>query len=500
MHIIPRPAEIETRPGEYQLDPAQPILIETPNVAVAAVATYLREELARRCPTSSPATIAEASAGADASIRLGFVPKRHPREGYELEIGPEGISLQASTAEGLFRGVQSILQLVSHDTKLAACRIVDAPRYLWRGLHLDVCRHFFPTSFIKRFIDLLAIHKMNTFHWHLTEDQGWRLEIERYPRLCEVAAWRQGDGEVYGGFYTQDDVREIVEYAKARYIQVVPEIELPGHAVAALAAYPELSCTGGPFEVETACGIFDDVFCAGNDKTFEFLENVFAEVVDLFPCEYVHVGGDECPKTRWQKCPKCRARMATEKLTDPGALQSWFIGRISKYLTRQQKVLVGWDEILEGGLVPGAVVMSWRGTDGGIAAARVRHDVVMTPTSHCYFDFFQTDGPEEFGNHGTTTLEKVYSFEPTPPELSAEEAKHILGTQATLWTERMTTTRHVEYQALPRMCALAEVAWTPAGRREWSDFRARTADHLQRLGDLGYHYRSLELAERRIPL
>jgi len=227
---------------------------------------------------------------------------------------------------------------------------------------------------------------------------------------------------------------------------------------------------------------------------------VFAEVVRLFPCDYVHVGGDECPKTRWQKCPKCRERMAREKLTDHGALQSWFIGRISEYLTNQKKILVGWDEILEGGLAPGAVVMSWQGTEGGIAAAQARHDVVMTPTSHCYFDFFQTDGPEEFGNHGTTTLEKVYSFEPTPPELSAEEAKHILGTQATLWTERMTTTRHVEYQALPRMCALAEVAWTPPERREWTHFLTRTADHLRQLGDLGYHYRSLELSERRIPL
>ncbi len=374
-------------------------------------------------------------------------------------------------------------------------------------MHLDICRHFFDVGFIKRYLDLLALHKLNAFHWHLTEDQGWRMPIARYPRLTEVGGYRletlvghygdqphRFDGTRYGGSYTREEVVEVVRYAQERFITVIPEIEMPGHALAALSAYPELSCTGGPFEPATLWGVFDDVYCAGKDSVFAFLANVLGEVADLFPGPYVHVGGDECPKTRWKECPRCRERIGAEGLKDEPELQSWFIRRIEAILAAHGKKLIGWDEILEGGLAPQATVMSWRGMQGGIDAATQGHDVIMAPGSHCYFDHYQAEpAGEPLAIGGLTTLAKVYAFEPTPAELDADAARHVLGAQANVWTEYMDTPEKVEYMALPRMCALAEVVWSPAEARSWEGFLQRLDRHGKRLDAMGVNYRRVEL-------
>ena len=343
------------------------------------------------------------------------------------------------------------------------------------------------------------MYKMNTFHWHLTDDQGWRIEIKKYPKLTEIGAYRNGsmvghysdqkfDDKRYGGFYTQDDIKEIVAYANQRHITVVPEIEMPGHAVAALAAYPEYSCTGGPFEVGKIWGVLDDVFCP-KDETFTFLENILSEVIDLFPSKYIHIGGDECPKVRWKACPKCQQRMKTENLKDEHELQSYFIQRIEKFVNAKGRKIIGWDEILEGGLAPNAAVMSWRGTEGGIAAAKEKHYVVMSPGSHCYFDHYQGEPKNEpiaFG--GYTPVEKVYSFNPTPKELSADEAQYILGAQANLWTEYIETPSHVEYMIFPRMLALSEVVWGTSNPEKLADFQNRMIQHFDIFDKKGINY------------
>jgi hexosaminidase len=434
-------------------------------------------------------------------------------EGYRMEVRNTYIMVQARTAAGAFYAVQTLRQLFPPELNgsakapavhwsAPACIIDDAPRFGYRGLHLDVGRHFFPVAFIKRYIDLLALHKLNRFHWHLTEDQGWRIEIKRYPALQTVAAFRKEtmvghytdlprrfDGQRYGGYYTQEEVREVVEYARRRFVTVVPEIELPGHAKAALAAYPELGCTGGPYETHTEWGVVEDVFCAGNDQTFTFLDNVLEEVCALFPGQYVHIGGDECPKTRWEACPKCQQRKKTEGLKDEHELQSYVIRQAEKILAKRGKKLIGWDEILEGGLAPSATVMSWRGVQGGIDAAKAGHDVIMTPGTHCYFDHYQSDPTTEpVAIGGFLTLEKVYSYEPVPAELTAEQGKYILGAQANLWTEYIRTTDYAEYMAYPRACALAEVVWSDPARKNWPDFAARLKTHFARLEALKVNY------------
>jgi hexosaminidase len=436
-------------------------------------------------------------------ILLSLVPdEAAPPESYTLDIDGQAAHLSAPEPAGLFHAVQTLLQLLpgSGPLRLPRLRIEDAPRFPYRGLHLDVARHFFPVDFIKRYLDLMALHKLNHFHWHLTEDQGWRLEIERFPELTRIGARRaetmlghhsdtprRRDGRPYGGFYSQDDAREVVAYAGFLGITVIPEIEMPGHSLAALAARPELSCTGGPFAPATDWGVFEDVYCAGKEATFAFLESVLDEVLAIFPGEKIHIGGDECPKTRWRECPDCRARMAAEKLATPEELQSWFIRRIESFLRERGRRLVGWDEILEGGLAPGATVMSWRGTAGGIAAASQGHDVIMCPGTHCYFDHYQA-GPEgePLAIGGLTTLEKVYAFEPLAPELGPEAARHVLGGQGNVWTEYMPGTDDVERMVLPRLCALGEVLWSPAAARDWPGFRARLAGHAARLTGLGY--------------
>ncbi len=499
--IVPKPVKMEVLDGTFTLDGAAPIVAAGDDKDARKVAAYLAGEL-ERAVGRKPEIVTSAPDDQPAIfLQLGPATEALGDEGYTMLVGPKGIEIRAGTGRGLFWGVQTLRQLLPPD-RLAAkpadtgpvsipcLKIQDRPRYSWRGMHLDVCRHFIPADYVKRYIDLMALHKMNIFHWHLTEDQGWRIEIKKYPKLTEVAAWRLQDGKRYGGFYTQDEIRDVVAYAADRFITVVPEIEMPGHALAALAAYPEYSCTGGPFEVSTTWGIFEDVYCPGNDATFTFLEDILAETLALFPSEFIHVGGDECPKVRWKACPKCQARIKAEGLKDEDELQSWFITRMSRFLESKGRRLVGWDEILEGGLAPGATVMSWRGTKGGIAAAKANHDAVMTPSSHCYLNFWNTEKKDDPGHvkGRVITLEKVYGYEPTPAELSPEEAKHILGVQANVWAEYITDGPMVDIMAYPRACALAEVAWTPADQKSWEDFSHRLQTHLQRLDALDVNY------------
>ena len=440
--------------------------------------------------------------GADKSIVLRLAPDGGQAESYRLTVTAGSIHLAAGTEAGLFRGMQTLRQLLAiPGGRIPALRIEDAPRFPWRGAHLDVARHFFPVEFVKRYIDLLSRYKLNTFHWHLTDDQGWRIEIRKYPLLTEVGAWRKetmvgknfdpyvGDGIRYGGFYTQDQIREVVAYAAARHITVVPEIEMPGHAQAAIAAYPQLACTPGPFEVWTMWGVDEDILCP-HEETFTFLESVLTEVMELFPGRWIHIGGDEAPKKRWKESPVARAVIRREGLKDEHELQSWFVQRIERFLSSKGRRLIGWDEILEGGLAPGATVMSWRGVDGGIAAAKAGHDVIMSPGSHLYFD--HAEGPAELeplSIGGNTPLDRVYAFEPIPPQLQGPERDHVLGAQANMWSEYLRTPADVEFKLFPRLFALAEVAWSPAESRDWMSFTRRLPAAFAALDRLGVNYR-----------
>ena len=422
-------------------------------------------------------------------------------EGYVLNIFNDEINILANSPNGIYYGIQTLNQILDSGQKsnkgitILNMKIVDEPRFKWRGMHLDVGRHFFDISFIKKYIDYIAIHKMNIFHWHLTEDQGWRVEIDSYPKLTEVSAFRDEtlighyrdeprkfDGKKYGGYYTKDEMKEIVEYARKRYITVVPEIEMPGHSRAVLAAYPELSCTGGPHTVAKLWGVHKEVFCAGKESTFEFLEKVLIEVSDIFPGEYIHIGGDECPKDRWKEHELDQQRMRKEGLDNENELQSYFIKRIEGILNKLGKRLIGWDEILEGGLAPGAIVQSWRGMEGGISAVDAGHEVIMSPTSHAYFDYYQSkdrlDEPLAIG--GYLPLEKVYQFEPVPEEIDSDKEHLVLGGQGNLWTEYISSSDKAEYMVLPRMSAMAEVLWSPrvllnyrsfSNRMNWQYFR-----------------------------
>jgi len=412
---------------------------------------------------------------------------------YHLAVSGNHIFIEGKDA-GVFYGLISLLQLPVRDydsTLYIPCvSFEDYPRFSWRGMHLDVSRHFFPKEFIERYIDYLARYKFNTFHWHLTDDQGWRIEIKKYPLLTQIGAWRSGsmigvyrdqkfDSVRYGGYYTQDDVREIVAYARERHVTIVPEIEMPAHCLAALASYPQFSCTGGPFEVGKAWGGYDDIFCP-KEETFSFLKDVLSEVCDLFPGKYIHIGGDEVSKTRWKECAMCQQLIQQLDLKDEEGLQSYFINRIDSFLTSKGKQLVGWDEILEGGLSPSAVVMSWRGTDGGIAAAKQNHDVVMSPGTPCYFDHYQSSNLNEpLAIGGYNPVEAVYAYEPVPAALDSQQAKHILGAQGNVWTEYISTTSQVEYMVFPRMCALAEVDWTQPNEKSFDDFVRRLLVHFQ---------------------
>jgi hexosaminidase len=430
-------------------------------------------------------------------------------EGYKLEVSPNKIELRFSSVKGAFYGVQTILQLLpaevygsspvpGKDYVIPAVKIEDYPRFSYRGMHLDVGRHFFEIDAIKKLLDLMAIHKLNTFHWHLTEDQGWRIEIKKYPLLTQVGSIRaetmlghysdqKWDGKPYGGFYTQEQIKEVVNYAKLKHIEVIPEIEMPGHALAALAAYPEYGCKGANYKVGTKWGVEDDVFCP-YDKTFEFLENVISEVIDLFPSKYIHIGGDECPKTTWKESEFCQNLMKKEKLKDEHELQSFFIKRMDKFISSKGKKIIGWDEILEGGISPNATIMSWRGIEGGISAVKEGHDAIMTPTSFCYLDYYQSDpSSEPLAIGGYLPLENVYSYEPIPAGLSPQEAKHILGTQANLWTEYISTEEKMQYMMFPRATAIAEIAWS-SKEKDFNGFSTRLKKQFERMDNLGVNY------------
>jgi hexosaminidase len=512
--IIPRPFEYYATEGFAEIDKGSKIVYDAQDTAVRALADWLALALNSRSSIEIKAVPLSQvkSIGNDIVLMTNLNDSVYGEEGYQLSHNnKKTISIQANHARGIFYGIQSLLQLLPPDIPEAekqpetlsfpAVRIYDKPRFAYRGMHLDVARHFFSLDFVKQYIDLLALYKFNYFHWHLTEDQGWRIEIKAFPKLTEVGSERKEtlvgkggnperlyDGQAYGGFYTQEEVREVVAYAQSKYITIIPEIEMPGHAMAALAAYPQLGCTGGPYEVATRWGVFEDVYCT-TDEVFQFQEQVLSEVIELFPGPYVHIGGDEVPKTRWKACPRCQKRMKTEGLKDEHELQSYFIRRISAFLASKGKELIGWDEILEGGLAKDATVMSWRGMSGGIEAARMGHDVIMTPGSHCYFDHYQHDpATEPLAIGGLTTLSKVYSFEPVPEELNQQEAKHILGAQGNVWTEYLPTPNHITYMILPRMAALAEVLWTPSEKKDWKGFYDRLPWHFQYYDSRGLNY------------
>jgi hexosaminidase len=432
-------------------------------------------------------------------------------EGYKLEIGPKQIKISASSDKGAFYAVQTLRQLLpssfensSFKEKAVSIRcqtIEDAPHFSYRGMHLDVARHFFSVEFIKKYIDAIALLKMNTFHWHLTDDQGWRIEIKKYPKLQEIAAFRdetlighynsepqQFDGKKYGGYYSQEQIKDVVTYAKSRHITIIPEIEMPGHAQAAISAYPELGCTGEQIEVATKWGVFDQIFCP-KESTFEFLETVLDEVLKLFPSEYIHIGGDEAPKTNWKNCAHCQELIIINDLKDEHGLQSYFIKRMENYLNSKGRQIIGWDEILEGGLAPNATVMSWRGVDGAIQAAKEKHHVIMTPTSHSYFDYYQSDNDNEpLAIGGFLPLEKVYKFNPIPKELNDSEAKYILGAQGNLWTEYIPNEKQVEYMVFPRMIAMSEVVWSQPDIKNYENFVSRLEHFHQRLDALNINY------------
>ncbi len=499
--IIPYPKECKVLSGNFVL---------SPETKIVAPSTFLKDEIdylnnylnnhygftlqrAEKIPTDNN------------YILFQFPDWEAGLKGnYHLNITEKHISvLVEGNGAGNLYAIQTLIQLFSLEKtksiKLPCVEIKDSPRFEWRGMHLDVCRHFFPVSFIKKYIDVLAMYKMNTFHWHLTDDQGWRIEIKKYPKLTEIGAWRKGtmigpysdqkfDSIKYGGFYTQEQIKEVVAYAAKKHVTVVPEIEMPGHSVAAISSYPWLSCTGKQIDVERGWGVFEDVYCT-KDSVFNFLQDVLDEVSVLFPGKYIHIGGDESPKTRWKVCAQCQARIKNEHLKDEHELQSYFIKRIEKYLNSKGKQIIGWNEILEGGLAPNAAVMSWQGTEGGIAAAKQKHFAVMTPGSHCYFDHYQAspaDEPLAFG--GYTSLEKVYSYEPIPSELNKEEQHYILGAQANIWTEYILDEKQIEYMLMPRMTALSEVTWSPKENRNETDFLNRLQTHFLLLDKLGINY------------
>lgn len=512
--LVPQPLRMVAGAGTFTLTKDVAILVDKDSPEAADVGSLLAERINRSTGLGLTVAALEAGSAGRKAIRL-TTKNANPElgaEGYTLEATPEGIVISATAGAGLFYGTQTLLQLLPPqvfqstlvEEKLSwavpAVRIEDKPRFAWRGLLLDVARHFFSKAEIENYIDLMAQEKLNTLQLHLTDCVGWRVEIKRFPKLTEIGAWRDGigfeldpklgtawgpDGR-YGGFYTQDDIREIVAYAKARYVTIIPEIEMPGHAGAAMSAYGEYSCAGVPFDPsKQSMGIV----CPGNEGTFEFLEGILSEVIDLFPGKYLHIGGDEVGKGYWKQCPRCQARIQQEGLKDENELQSYFVRRIEKFLNAHGRTLIGWDEILQGGLAPNATVMSWRGDEGGIAAAHAGHDVIMTPNTHCYFDYYQAQAgePKAIGNF--LPLRKVYAYEPVPSALEGDQVRHVLGAGGNLWTEFVPNFRHAQYMTYPRACAMAEVTWSDPQRKNWEDFRRRLDGELQRLKAQGVNYR-----------
>jgi len=523
--IIPKPIDIQVKNGRFIIDQNTKVTADK-DLEVEA------QSLAEILSLSTGKEIQFTDKNTKGNINLIIDSSLESDEAYILSVDYNKVKISGKTAKGIFYGIQSLRQLIqkkvlceseSEIASIPATLITDAPRYAYRGMHLDVARHFFSVDFIKRYIDILAMHKMNSFHWHLTEDQGWRIEIKKYPKLTEVGALRNGtivgnypgsenDNLKYGGYYTQEEVKEVIAYAAKNHITVIPEIELPGHSSAAIAAYPFLSCfpkensivpkgmisegskkaqrNGKPKIVQESWGVYDDVYCAGKEETFEVLENILSEVIELFPSKYIHIGGDECPKGNWKRCPLCQKRKKEHGLKDEHELQSYFIQRIEKFVNSKGKNIIGWDEILEGGLAPNATVMSWRGNKGGIEAANAEHNVIMSPNSHCYFDHYQakdrTNEPIAIG--GFLPVEKVYSFDPTPNELEASKHKYILGGQANLWTEYIGTEEYAEYMLLPRLTALSESLWSQKKMKNWDDFKVRLSTFRKKYDELGLNY------------
>jgi hexosaminidase len=516
--LVPWPVKVEERVGAFPLRASTRITLSDPRSSeLREIAAFLQDAVEQT--TGTRPSVADKAARAKDRDTVALLLKRAQRgpEGYTLTVKDDAVVIEADEPRGLFYGVATLRQLLppaGGELAIPAVAIEDAPRFRYRGLHLDVGRHFFPVGFVKRYIDLMARYKLNTFHWHLTEDQGWRLEIKRYPKLTEVGSIRKQtivghrrtqpwrfDGTPHGGFYTQDQVREVVAYARSRHVTVVPEIEMPGHATAALAAYPELACTPGPFEVVQNWGIYDDIFCP-REPTFEFLENVLVEVMELFPSEYIHVGGDEARKTRWEQSTDAQEVIRREGLKDAHELQAWFMRRVEAFLNRHGRKLIGWDEIVEGGLSPTATVMYWRDQkaasgadlthDPARMATSAGNDVIMTPKKACYFDYYQVDPMREgqpLAIGGLVTLETVYAYDPVPADFTPDQARHVIGVQGNVWTEYMKTTDHVEYMVYPRALALAEVAWSPAAVKDWPSFLARTRVSLRTLDALNVRYR-----------
>lgn len=500
--IIPQPREVflPSTAGNFILVPGAKFQVSDPQLQHAAdfLRSYLEKYYAFS-PKKAPLTSGKLGV-IELSLRGGTGQKAGA---YTLKTDGQGVHIEGDDPAGVFYGVQSLIQLLptakAASLQVPYVTIHDEPRFAYRGLHLDVARHFFPVSFVKEYIDYIALHKMNYFHWHLTDDQGWRIEIKKYPNLTKAGAYRDGtiigrypgtgnDNRRYGGFYTQEEIKEVVQYAADRYITVIPEIEMPGHAMAALTAYPNLGCTGGPYSVQQTWGVFDDVFCAGNEEVFTFLQDVIDEVVQLFPSRYIHIGGDECPKRRWKECPKCQKRMKEHQLKDEHELQSYFIQRMEKYVNGKGRTIIGWDEILEGGLAPNAIVMSWRGEKGGIEAANQHHQVIMTPNGYMYFDHTQTSHEDSVTIGGYTTIQKVYGYEPIPKALDASKEKYILGAQANVWTEYMHYPSKVEYMIFPRLSALSEVLWSPKDKRSWANFEPRLKTQFKRYELWGANY------------
>lgn len=508
--VVPLPREIAAAKGDaYRLNGVTRIVYQG-DADMARNATFLAEYIAEKTGMKLTTAVADKK-NQRGNIVLRTDAKMKEAEGYRIEVSARGITISGATAQGVFYGIQTLRKSLpvlaqAEEVTLPAVVINDAPRFAYRGMHLDCSRHFFSADFVKQYIDMLALHNMNRFHWHLTEDQGWNIEIKKYPRLTEVGAWRSGttvgrnsdvdDHVRYGGFYTQDQVRDIVKYAADRYITIIPEIDMPGHMLAALAAYPELGCTGGPYEVGHYWGVYRDILCGGNPKTYQFIKDVLDEICDLFPSEYIHIGGDEAPKTRWEKCPKCQQMIsdkgivAGNKQSKEDRLQGYFATEVQKYLAAKGRKIIGWDELLECNVDQSATIMSWRGAEPGAQAAALGHDVIMTPNSHAYFDYYQTanNHNEPLLIGGDLPIEKTYSFEPIPEGTPAEAGKHILGVQANLWSEYIVSEPLAEYQVLPRMGALSEVQWMEPAQKDFKDFVKRV-ECLRAIYELkGYTY------------
>lgn len=491
--VIPLPNEINLQPGQsFLLDNKVPILYPSGNLKMKTNALFLAKYLKE---LTDQEIVAKSGNSKKKAILLSLGLQSANPESYKLSVSSDNIVIQGVTEVGVFYGIQTLRKSIPVNAQgvlnLPGVVINDAPRFAYRGMHLDVARHFFTVEEVKRYIDILVLHNINTFHWHLTDDQGWRIEIKKYPKLIQIGSMRpetvighntgKYDGIPYGGFYTQKQLREIVAYAAQRYINVIPEIDLPGHMLGALSAYPELGCTGGPYVLWRQWGVSEEVLCPGNDRTLTFIRDVLKEITELFPSKYIHVGGDECPKSNWRKCPKCQARILSlglksdDKHSAEARLQSFVMTYAESVLNERGRKMIGWDEILEGGLAPNSIVMSWRGIAGGIEAARLKHEVIMTPNSYLYFDHYQSRPTESepMAIGGYSPVSKVYGFEPVPSELKEDEQKYILGAQANMWTEYITTFDQVQYMLLPRLAALCEVQWTRPAQKNYSDFLTR---------------------------